>query len=42
MSPQANMDAHIADAVSSEYLVFSLGDEEYAVDILKVQEIRGY
>jgi purine-binding chemotaxis protein CheW len=36
------MDAHIADAVSSEYLVFSLGDEEYAVDILKVQEIRGY
>ncbi len=42
MSPQANMDAHIADAASSEYLVFSLGDEEYAVDILKVQEIRGY
>lgn len=42
MSPQANIDAHIADAVSSEYLVFSLGDEEYAVDILKVQEIRGY
>ncbi|GAB3286076.1 chemotaxis protein CheW [Parahaliea aestuarii] len=25
-----------------EFLVFSLGDEEYAVDILKVQEIRGY
>ncbi|OHZ04307.1 chemotaxis protein CheW [Salinicola sp. MIT1003] len=42
MSPQASTDAHIADAVSSEYLVFSLGDEEYAVDILKVQEIRGY
>ncbi|WP_166018105.1 chemotaxis protein CheW [Cobetia sp. MB87] len=25
-----------------EYLVFSLGEEHYAVDILKVQEIRGY
>lgn len=25
-----------------EYLTFSLGQEEYAVDILKVQEIRGY
>lgn len=27
---------------NSEFLVFSLGDEEYAIDILKVQEIRGY
>ncbi len=27
---------------SQEFLVFSLGEEEYAVDILKVQEIRGY
>ncbi|MEW9900743.1 chemotaxis protein CheW [Chitinivorax sp. PXF-14] len=27
---------------SREYLTFSLGSEEYAVDILKVQEIRGY
>lgn len=26
----------------SEYLTFTLGDEEYGVDILKVQEIRGY
>ena len=25
-----------------EYLTFSLGAEEYGVDILKVQEIRGY
>ncbi|MES2770645.1 MAG: chemotaxis protein CheW [Pseudomonadota bacterium] len=25
-----------------EYLTFVLGDEEYAIDILKVQEIRGY
>jgi len=25
-----------------EYLTFSLGHEEYGIDILKVQEIRGY
>lgn len=25
-----------------EYLTFTLGEEEYAIDILKVQEIRGY
>lgn len=25
-----------------EFLTFRLGDEEYALDILKVQEIRGY
>jgi purine-binding chemotaxis protein CheW len=28
--------------VASEYLTFTLGSEEYAIDILKVQEIRGY
>ncbi|HZP86028.1 MAG TPA: chemotaxis protein CheW [Burkholderiales bacterium] len=27
---------------SGEFLTFTLGDEEYGVDILKVQEIRGY
>ncbi|HEX5755785.1 MAG TPA: chemotaxis protein CheW [Arenimonas sp.] len=27
---------------SAEFLTFTLGDEEYGVDILKVQEIRGY
>ena len=27
---------------SKEYLTFTLGDEEYGIDILKVQEIRGY
>jgi purine-binding chemotaxis protein CheW len=31
-----------ADLVASEYLTFTLGSEEYAIDILKVQEIRGY
>lgn len=25
-----------------EYLTFTLGEEEYGIDILKVQEIRGY
>lgn len=31
------------DGVSAnEFLTFTLGDEEYGVDILKVQEIRGY
>jgi purine-binding chemotaxis protein CheW len=28
--------------VGHEFLVFALGAEEYGVDILKVQEIRGY
>ncbi|AVI61793.1 chemotaxis protein CheW [Halomonas sp. M1] len=31
-----------AEAENREFLVFSLGEEEYAIDILKVQEIRGY
>ena len=30
------------DAASGEYLSFTLGNEQYGVDILKVQEIRGY
>ncbi|MEW5788752.1 MAG: chemotaxis protein CheW [Pseudomonadota bacterium] len=29
-------------AASGEYLTFTLGKEEYGIDILKVQEIRGY
>src|SRR3954470_18752557 len=29
-------------AAAAEYLTFTLGSEEYGVDILKVQEIRGY
>jgi purine-binding chemotaxis protein CheW len=31
-----------ADATTHEYLAFTLGNEEYGIDILKVQEIRGY
>ena len=30
------------NATSGEYLTFTLGPEEYGMDILKVQEIRGY
>jgi len=30
------------DQVASEFLTFTLGSEEYAIDILRVQEIRGY
>ena len=31
-----------AQVMSQEYLTFRLGAEEYGIDILKVQEIRGY
>ncbi len=31
-----------AGQASSEYLTFTLGKEEYGIDILKVQEIRSY
>ena len=31
-----------ATTSTSEFLSFKLGEEEYGVDILKVQEIRGY
>lgn len=30
------------DVDGSEFLAFTLGKEEYGIDILKVQEIRGY
>lgn len=32
----------LAPDMPNEFLTFTLGDEEYGVDILKVQEIRGY
>ena len=31
-----------SEAAGHEYLAFRLGKEEYGIDILKVQEIRGY
>lgn len=33
---------HMAADSSQEFLTFVLGGEEYAIDILRVQEIRGY
>ncbi|MBD2786159.1 chemotaxis protein CheW [Xenorhabdus sp. DI] len=30
------------ETAGREYLVFTLGNEEYGIEILKVQEIRGY
>ncbi len=32
----------ILNSANSEFLTFRLGKEEYGIDILKVQEIRGY
>ena len=43
MSTQATSKTHdTGDGSGSEYLAFTLGAEEYGIDILKVQEIRGY
>lgn len=36
------IDATALGDAAAQYLTFTLGREEYAVDILKVQEIRGY
>ncbi|MCC6916922.1 chemotaxis protein CheW [Nitrosomonas sp.] len=32
----------VRNLASSEFLIFRLGKEEYGIEILKVQEIRGY
>jgi purine-binding chemotaxis protein CheW len=32
----------ISNLTNNEFLTFTLGSEEYGIDILKVQEIRGY
>ena len=37
-----SFDAEHSREMPREYLAFRLGDEEYGIDILKVQEIRGY
>jgi purine-binding chemotaxis protein CheW len=42
MSTQPNQTTDARDTSGSEYLAFTLGSEEYGIDILKVQEIRGY
>lgn len=38
----ANENSNDESGFAQEYLTFTLGPEEYAIDILKVQEIRGY
>jgi purine-binding chemotaxis protein CheW len=42
MSALAEVKDHEAGLDTSEYLTFVLGDESYGIEILKVQEIRGY
>ncbi|WP_151994692.1 chemotaxis protein CheW [Buttiauxella massiliensis] len=42
MSGLSNVTKLTGETVGQEFLVFTLGDEEYGIDILKVQEIRGY
>jgi purine-binding chemotaxis protein CheW len=39
---QDNQEPGASAAIGREYLAFTLGDEDYGIDILKVQEIRGY
>jgi purine-binding chemotaxis protein CheW len=39
---QARAEHTEESGLTQEYLTFTLGHEEYAIDILKVQEIRGY
>ncbi len=39
---QASQQQADESGMAQEYLTFTLGPEEYAIDILKVQEIRGY
>ena len=42
MSEAAQEHGALAAEDGREYLTFTLGDEEYGIDILNVQEIRGY
>ncbi|WP_233556245.1 chemotaxis protein CheW [Noviherbaspirillum sedimenti] len=38
----SSADKAAAEIAGNEFLAFTLGKEEYGIDILKVQEIRGY
>ncbi|BAE75341.1 Chemotaxis protein CheW [Sodalis glossinidius str. 'morsitans'] len=42
MAGLANITTLAGESAGEEFLVFTLGNEEYGIDILKVQEIRGY
>ena len=39
---QTSASGHGVEIAGREFLAFTLGREEYGIDILKVQEIRGY
>jgi purine-binding chemotaxis protein CheW len=39
---QTNASGHTVEIAGRDFLAFTLGREEYGIDILKVQEIRGY
>jgi purine-binding chemotaxis protein CheW len=42
MHKSARRSAANTDVAGREFLTFTLGKEEYGIDILKVQELRGY
>ena len=42
MERPGTLSARIGAAAGAQYLTFRLGDEEYGLEILKVQEIRSY
>lgn len=39
---QTQAQAGVGEIAGKEFLAFTLGQEEYGIDILRVQEIRGY
>ena len=39
---QNNQESLVGGVIGKEYLAFTLGDEEYGIEILAVQEIRSY
>src|SRR5688572_23004541 len=41
-APSQSRDQRELDVVKNEFLTFRLGSESYGIEILKVQEIRGY
>ena len=42
LNAQMQGNKQTGDIAGNEFLAFTLGKEEYGIDILKVQEIRGY
>jgi purine-binding chemotaxis protein CheW len=42
MQAHSNANAKLAPGTTQQFLTFALGTEEYGVEILKIQEIKGY